>query len=227
MHPASIKSRMRSAYMKTGICIVRSWAILAVIFSLLIIATAGCTGGKSPKGTQNTPPTSIQTPQNAPPTTTPPMAQTPTTATPPVSTTSVTVIMKDNTYSPREIRITPGGTITWTNADKATHSIIADVKNLTPNGPDTEQAMPDGIAPGMSWTWKVPDTAPAGTMFYYHCKSHGQPGDGKSMGTGMSGLIVIEAPAGTTTGGPGTAPAGNTSSGGTSTPSGGAPSGGR
>jgi hypothetical protein len=69
---------------------------------------------------------------------------------------------------------------------------MADPLDAVLGGPDSGSAMPNGIAGGASWTWTVPADAKAGTVWYYHCMYHGQPGDGKSQGTGMAGTITVK-----------------------------------
>jgi plastocyanin len=161
---------------------IPGWAFLALVVTVILIAV-GCTGSGKPvvrNATQN--PSPVQQPPGAqPPTAAPPMAMV------------VTVNMTSNAFAPREIRAMPGDTITWTNSDQVPHTVTVDPGNPVAGGPDSDTDQPDGINPGQSWTWKVPENATAGTTLYYHCRFHGQPVDGKTMGTGMAGAIVVVA----------------------------------
>ena len=32
----------------------------------------------------------------------------------------------------------------------------------------------------------------AGVKYYYHCRFHGNPGDGRKRGQGVTGVIIVE-----------------------------------
>ena len=104
----------------------------------------------------------------------------------------VSATMKNNQFLPADIRVTPGTMITWVNDDQVPHAINADPKNLVSGGPNSDTDHPSGIAKGESWTWMVPHDAAPGTKWFYYCRFHGTPGDGKSPGKGMVGIISVE-----------------------------------
>jgi plastocyanin len=97
-----------------------------------------------------------------------------------------------DTFSPQEILVDNGTTVKWTNIDTDPHTVVADPLDPVSGGPHSDPYLPDGIAPGESWSWIVPANAASGTKWYYHCRIHGAAGDGDSYGTGMVGLIVVK-----------------------------------
>ncbi|MDO8587185.1 MAG: plastocyanin/azurin family copper-binding protein [Armatimonadota bacterium] len=103
----------------------------------------------------------------------------------------VQVSMEDNTFVPREIAAPAGCLIEWTNKGGNPHTVTSDGKNAVPGGPDSGAQYKNGIQPGESYTWTVPANAKSGTKWYYHCAFHGSEGDGASLGSGMSGVIMV------------------------------------
>lgn len=85
-----------------------------------------------------------------------------------------TVMMKDFEFSPKEIKIKVGQSVTWTNSGSAVHSATALDKSF-----NTRNLQP---GESKSHTFSTPGT------FTYHCVLHGNPDD-KS---GMVGTIVVE-----------------------------------
>ena len=86
----------------------------------------------------------------------------------------VTVTMKEFQFTPKEVKVKVGTTVTWTNSGTTKHSATAidksfNTRNLEPG--DTK-----------SVTFSTPGT------FVYHCVFHGNPDD-KS---GMIGTVVVE-----------------------------------
>jgi plastocyanin len=84
------------------------------------------------------------------------------------------VMMKDFEFTPKDIKVKVGTTVTWTNTGTAAHSATAidksfNTRNLQPG--ETKSA-----------TFSTPGT------FVYHCVFHGNPDD-KS---GMVGTIIVE-----------------------------------
>jgi plastocyanin len=104
---------------------------------------------------------------------------------------TLTVSMVSFQYIPREITVPAGTTVTWVNDDPVEHTVTADATNPTPGGPSSDTDFPNGISQGQSWSWQVPLTAANGTRWFYHCRFHGLPGDGTSLGAGMTGSITI------------------------------------
>lgn len=85
-----------------------------------------------------------------------------------------TVTMKDFEFTPKEIKVKVGTTVTWMNAGTAAHSATAldkafNTRNLQPGETKTV-------------TFSTPGT------FVYHCVFHGNPDD-KS---GMIGTVIVE-----------------------------------
>jgi plastocyanin len=104
----------------------------------------------------------------------------------------VQVNMADMAFQPQQITVAPGATVQWTDASQRPHTVTADGANAVPGGPDSGARFPNGLQPGDSFTWTVPADAAAGTTWFYHCAFHGAEGDGRSLGRGMSGVIVVQ-----------------------------------
>lgn len=85
-----------------------------------------------------------------------------------------TIAMKDFEFSPKEIKIKVGQSITWTNNGNAAHSATAIDKSF-----NTRNLQP---GESKSVTFSTPG------VFAYHCVFHGNPDD-KS---GMTGTVVVE-----------------------------------
>ena len=96
-----------------------------------------------------------------------------------------------DTYDPQAVTGHVGALIVWTNDDTDPHTVLRDPQNAVAIGPNSDAVLPNGIAPGESFSWLVPNV-PSGTVFYYHCRFHGAAGDGSSVGTGMAGLIEVD-----------------------------------
>jgi plastocyanin len=88
-------------------------------------------------------------------------------------------------YSPQEVHIHPGDTVTWTNAGGG-HNVAAD-----------DGSFRNSIATN---AWTFSHTFNAVGRFGYHCEAHGAPG------SGMFGTVVVESAGGGGGGGPVKAP---------------------
>ncbi len=93
----------------------------------------------------------------------------------------------DNTFSPALLRVSPGDTIRWVNAGEVGHTTTTyhpDLYGKALGIPQGAQSWDSGILnAGESWSYTVPEGAPAGTYAYF-CLPH------ESLG--MVGLIVVE-----------------------------------
>jgi len=98
-------------------------------------------------------------------------------------------------FLPKTMQVRPGSIITWTNNSGGLRTIIADnptyVKELHLT---SDTLYPDGIPNNESWVWIVPQDLEFGTVIHYHCRLNGKPGDGKTPGTGLTGMLVIAEP---------------------------------
>jgi len=105
--------------------------------------------------------------------------------------TSYTVSMTASmTFSPKSLSVPAGATVIWSNDDHLMgHSVKPD---LAITGMDSDVQYPNTIPMGKTFSWTVPASATPGTVYYYHCKLHGSPGNGKAYGTGMVGVIVVK-----------------------------------
>ena len=106
--------------------------------------------------------------------------------------TGVNMTIQDQ-FSPREISVEAGTTVQWMNLDNTAHTATADLANDSPGGPDSDILFPNGIPNGQTYNWTVPATAVPGTTWFYHCRFHGSPGNGQSLGPGMTGSITVTA----------------------------------
>ena len=86
---------------------------------------------------------------------------------------TVPVTIKDFAYSPKELTVAVGTTVTWTNEDTTAHTVTAD------NGTFDSKNMDQGATFSFTFTQ-------AGTFAYY-CTYHGGPG-----GKGMSGTVIVQ-----------------------------------
>jgi len=84
------------------------------------------------------------------------------------------VTMKDFEFTPKEVKVKVGTTVTWMNAGTTAHSATAIDKSF-----NTRNLQPGETK---SVTFSTPGT------FVYHCVFHGNPDD-KS---GMIGTVIVE-----------------------------------
>lgn len=94
------------------------------------------------------------------------------------------------TFSPKNIDVPVGGTVTWT-ITSGKHTVTKDSTNQYPGGPDSSTQYKDGeMKTGEKYSWVVPNV-PKGTVFYYHCIPHGTQGNGSGYGSGMVGSVTV------------------------------------
>lgn len=105
--------------------------------------------------------------------------------------TVVLMTFQDN-YSPDQISVVAGTTVRWVGMDIDSHTVTSDPANANPGGPDSAEQFPDGVSAGQSYSWTVPASAAPGTTWYFHCRFHGQEGNGQAPGSGMTGSITVE-----------------------------------
>ncbi len=74
-------------------------------------------------------------------------------------------------FTPSQITIAKGGSVTWTNNDSITHTVVDDLSNV--GGPNSGD-----IAPGQSYSFTFEKTG----SFQYHCSIH----------PSMRGTIVVK-----------------------------------
>jgi plastocyanin len=82
-----------------------------------------------------------------------------------------TINIKDMMFTPSQISVAVGGTVTWTNNDTTAHTVVDDLSNV--DGPNSGD-----IAPGQSYSFKF---TKAGS-YQYHCSIH----------PSMRGTIVVK-----------------------------------
>jgi len=81
------------------------------------------------------------------------------------------VSIQNMMFTPSQITIAKGGTVTWTNNDSTTHTVVDDLSNV--GGPNSGD-----IAPGHSYSFTFNKTG----SFQYHCSIH----------PSMRGTIVVK-----------------------------------
>lgn len=82
-----------------------------------------------------------------------------------------TINIRNMMFTPSQITIQKGGTVTWTNNDTTTHTVIDDLSNV--GGPSSGD-----IAPGSSYSFTFNKIG----SFQYHCRIH----------PSMRGTIVVK-----------------------------------
>ena len=102
----------------------------------------------------------------------------------------VVMLSKPPSFDPVETTVLPGDTLEWSNQGDGPYTVTSD-PGTPAGGPNSDTAHPKGVAAGGTYQWKVPAGAASGTKWYYHCRFHGKPGDGKAPGTGMTGVIIV------------------------------------
>lgn len=96
-----------------------------------------------------------------------------------------------SSFSPDDVTVTPGSTVTITNSGggAASHDLV------------WEDGAP-GVSPATPTRWSTSRTFPSEGSFRFYCSVHGAPG-----GVGMSGIVRVRAPSsGTQPGGTQTVP---------------------
>ena len=79
--------------------------------------------------------------------------------------------IKNMMFTPSQITVAKGGTVTWTNNDSTTHTVVDDLSNV--GGPASGD-----IAPGSTYSFTFNKTG----SFQYHCSIH----------PSMRGTIVVK-----------------------------------
>jgi plastocyanin len=82
-----------------------------------------------------------------------------------------TVNITNMMFTPSQITVAKGGTVTWTNNDSTTHTVVDDLSNV--GGPNSGD-----IAPGATYSFTFTKTG----SFQYHCNIH----------PSMRGTIVVK-----------------------------------
>jgi plastocyanin len=115
-----------------------------------------------------------------------------------VASADVTVVdmTQQNQFLPQQISVEAGTTVQWTSSDTfMPHTVTADPTNAVSGGPNSDIPFPFGIFSGQTYSWEVPAAAVPGTTWFYHCRFHGSPGNGQSLGFGMTGSVTVKASA--------------------------------
>jgi plastocyanin len=79
--------------------------------------------------------------------------------------------IKNMMFTPSQITVAKGGSVTWTNNDSTTHTVVDDLSNV--GGPAS-----GNIAPGSTYSFTFTKTG----SFQYHCSIH----------PSMRGTIVVK-----------------------------------
>jgi len=83
----------------------------------------------------------------------------------------------------KDLTVTAGQTVVWTNNDFTGHTVTRDVGTVGPSS--------GTIAPNGTYSFHIDNTIPVGTDIYYHCSFHGTAGNGTTFGTGMVGVLRV------------------------------------
>lgn len=96
------------------------------------------------------------------------------------------VVVSNFSFSPSELTIQVGDTVTWTNQG-GTHNVAADDDSFRcANGCDGDGEGGDGDPASNAWSFTLTFDEPA-ELIRYFCELHGGPG-----GADMSGTITVE-----------------------------------
>jgi plastocyanin len=96
------------------------------------------------------------------------------------------VEMKDVAFSPAEIHVKAGDTVTWHDADEGLKHTVTAVDKSFDSSPQCGSGAPGpGGCMGKGDTFTALFARPG--RFPYYCRIHGGPG-----GDGMSGVVVVE-----------------------------------
>lgn len=101
------------------------------------------------------------------------------------------VVLDNDQFTPQQIDVRPGQMVRFVNQETDPHTVTSDPLDAEPGGPDSDARFPGGMVQGDSVTWVVPRGLAAGTQWFYHCRFHGAPGNGSSLGPGMTGVAVL------------------------------------
>ncbi|HEY3377117.1 MAG TPA: PQQ-binding-like beta-propeller repeat protein [Armatimonadota bacterium] len=105
------------------------------------------------------------------------------------STPERTPIVINGEFTPKLLRVRPGTLISWRNTSGGPRTVVADDRTFT-----SDNQYPTGIPNGEQWAWIVPENAPVGTKYYYHCRLNGDAGNGVAPGPGLTGAIEVVDP---------------------------------
>src|SRR5882762_7940141 len=108
-----------------------------------------------------------------------------------------TCVTANNCYDPAQVNVAPGDTVTWTNADTASHTVTSGKPSDNQTGTVFDSSL---VKAGATFAFKFTD---AGTFDYY-CQVH----------PWMTGQVIVAAASATTGGTSGGATTGGTTSGG-------------
>jgi plastocyanin len=133
---------------------------MAVIVILVILIAIGALALGNRSNTNNTPPTTNNTSNNS--------NNSSNSKTQPAS---GQINIANMAFTPSQITVAKGGTVTWTNNDSTTHTVVDDLSNI--GGPNSGD-----IKPGDKYSFTFNKTG----SFQYHCSIH----------PSMRGTIVVK-----------------------------------
>ncbi|HUK38149.1 MAG TPA: plastocyanin/azurin family copper-binding protein [Methanomicrobiales archaeon] len=160
---------------------IPKWLAAVGAALLLAVLIAGCTG--TPPSTTPVPPPSTPMLGNPPATTaaspptlvgTPPVAPTAPAMTTPAAQQAAAVTIKNFAFSPASITVARGTTVTWTNEDAASHTIVNDATDTVGVGKIFSS---NTLGNGQTFSFTFNDPG----VFPYHCGIH----------TFMKGTITV------------------------------------
>jgi plastocyanin len=96
-----------------------------------------------------------------------------TTSTGGTGTTTYTITIQNFAYSPSNLAVPPGATVTVVNRDTAPHSVTSEstMGNFTPGGVNGVSFDTGSFTAG-NRTFTIPSSAPMGTVVPYYCSVH-------------------------------------------------------
>ena len=93
-------------------------------------------------------------------------------------------------FIPKTLSVQPGTVISWRNVAGGARTVVSDsVEEQLRFSSDADYA--NGIPDKERWVWIVPEDIEPGTKIFYHCRLFGKPGDGDSLGDGLTGVLQV------------------------------------
>jgi plastocyanin len=112
---------------------------------------------------------------------------------PPPTTSGFTITISNLSFSPLNLHVPPGGTVTVVNQDSVVHSVTSEASpNAFTNGSVSGIAFDTGLFTGTR-TFTIPANAPTGAVVPYFCMNH------RGMMNTPNGSITIDPTATATT----------------------------
>ncbi|MEW6730941.1 MAG: hypothetical protein AB1489_06365 [Acidobacteriota bacterium] len=102
---------------------------------------------------------------------------------------TASVDMMDNFFAPKDLTVSPGTVVTWTNRGAHPHTVTPSPCSIVAVSSDGQ--FPSGLTRDQKFSFTVPANTNSGTIIYYYCRFHGAAGNCTAAGPGMAGTIKV------------------------------------